>query len=257
MVIDLTATGITHTRTRFHLEKCGTKMLSCRESPEVLERMFPREELRARVERSTALIRRARRMQVFSEAGTELDLELREDTPVWEQYGYTDTPGRWDNFPGGFVACWPVEGSPSGRIVLDTGDAVLPLGRYVDGRVEFTVRSGYVVDIGGKSLDAVLLRRYFESCGDREGYSVSSHYGWGLDETASWEMLAVSNPQDVRGADLRAFEGNFMWSTGPNVDLSRETAVHVDFPMRNCTITLDGAPIVDKGRLVPEELRSH
>ena len=43
-----------------------------------------------------------------------------------------------------------------------------------------------------------------------------------------------------------------MFSTGPNTDMggTRETPVHLDIPMRYCSLELDGEPVVDAGRLL-------
>jgi len=51
---------------------------------------------------------------------------------------------------------------------------------------------------------------------------------------------------------LRAFAGNFLWSTGANEVAGRFCRGHFDLPMRNCTVTLDGDPVVVDGVLVDE-----
>jgi 2,5-dihydroxypyridine 5,6-dioxygenase len=48
---------------------------------------------------------------------------------------------------------------------------------------------------------------------------------------------------------LRAFAGNFLYSTGANETARRFTLGHFDLPIRNCTISLDGRTIVDAGKL--------
>jgi 2,5-dihydroxypyridine 5,6-dioxygenase len=52
--------------------------------------------------------------------------------------------------------------------------------------------------------------------------------------------------------DARAFEGNFLFSLGPNNEAGgkRTTACHIDIPLRNCTVMLDGEVVVDKGKVV-------
>ena len=49
--------------------------------------------------------------------------------------------------------------------------------------------------------------------------------------------------------DARAFEGNFLFSLGPNNEAggSRTTACHIDIPLRNCTVRLDGEDVVTRG----------
>ena len=52
--------------------------------------------------------------------------------------------------------------------------------------------------------------------------------------------------------DARAFEGNFLFSLGPNTEVggSRVTACHIDIPMRHCTVSLDGTDVVRDGTVV-------
>jgi 2,5-dihydroxypyridine 5,6-dioxygenase len=54
-----------------------------------------------------------------------------------------------------------------------------------------------------------------------------------------------------------AFYGNVLFSLGPNTEVggTNDTACHLDMPMRNCSLFLDGKPIVEKGRIVPGEMR--
>jgi 2,5-dihydroxypyridine 5,6-dioxygenase len=53
----------------------------------------------------------------------------------------------------------------------------------------------------------------------------------------------------VNGTELRAFAGSFLFSTGANEHAGRFTRGHFDFPMRNCTVALDGTVVVDRGRV--------
>jgi len=61
----------------------------------------------------------------------------------------------------------------------------------------------------------------------------------------------------IEGQDGRAFYGNFLFSTGPNIHGGgkRSTPCHFDIPMRNCSVFLDGEPIVSKGDVVPDDQR--
>lgn len=56
--------------------------------------------------------------------------------------------------------------------------------------------------------------------------------------------------RDFNGTGLRAFAGNFLFSTGANEFAGRFTKGHFDLPLRGCTITLDETPVVIEGRLV-------
>jgi 2,5-dihydroxypyridine 5,6-dioxygenase len=128
--------------------------------------------------------------------------------------------------------------------------------------VHLTIRDGRVERIEG-GLDAVLIREYLERFGDERGYAIS-HIGWGMHPGARWDALATgdwdADASGTRGIgmDSRSFLGSVMFSTGPNVEFggSNDTACHLDIPMQGASLHLDDEPIIDRGRLLPEELRS-
>ena len=223
----------------------GTKILLAVEPPEVLCRLVPQAGDRERVQRASKLIEAAKEMHITSAAGTDLRAKLGEFPAICE-YGFVDQPGRWDHWPSGFVLTWPNEGQSNGVIVLDRGDILLPMKEYVTEPIRCTVREGYVRDIDG-GLQAELLKEYMAAFEDPEAYAVS-HLGWGLQPRAHWSMLAHYNKETHIGMDARAFEGNFLWSMGPNNEAGgqRTTACHIDMPLRKHTGRLDGeATVVD------------
>lgn len=231
--------------------KTGTKILLAVEPPEILARMVPTLEDRERVRAAAARIERSREMRVTSEAGTLLVCPLGE-FPVITEYGFVDEPGRWDHWPSGFVLTFPDEGKASGRIVIDRGDVLLPQKKYVSDRIELTVENGYATHIAG-GLDADLLKDYMASFDDPEGYAIS-HIGWGLQPRAKWSTLGLYDREATIGMDARAFEGNFLFSLGPNNEAGgkRTTACHIDIPLRHCDVLLDGMAVVRNGKVVAE-----
>ena len=52
------------------------------------------------------------------------------------------------------------------------------------------------------------------------------------------------------GTELRAFAGNFLYSTGANEVAGRHTPGHFDVPLRGCTVALDGVPADDAALVV-------
>jgi 2,5-dihydroxypyridine 5,6-dioxygenase len=253
LVVDVTAEGLVHTKARAVTLNSGARMLMVWEKPEILERMFPRESLRKRVEKSMEMMKQTDTMRVTSPSGTDISLRLGNNTPIIGQYGYTDQPGRWDHFAGGFAAFYPLEETVNGRIVLDTGDILLPLNRYVSSPIHITIQKGFITDLKGEGLDTLLFKKYFEAWKDKEVYA-TSHFGWGLDENALWEALSFYG-NETYGMDARAFAGNFMWSTGPNAHVKRYTKCHYDIPMRNCTIALDGKEIIRNGIIIDPAIK--
>ncbi len=227
----------------------GTKILLAVEPPEVLARLVPTEADRARVKAAAARIGAAREMSVVSQAGTDLRCPLGE-FPAISEYGFVDEPGRWDHWPSGFVLTWPNEGGANGKIVIDVGDILLPQKLYVRSAIELTVENGYATRIDG-GVDAELLREYVASFQDPEAYAIS-HIGWGLQPRAHWTTLGLYDREATIGMDARAYEGNFLFSLGPNNEAGgkRTTTCHIDIPLRACTVRLDGEDVVRQGKVL-------
>lgn len=233
--------------------KSGTRMLLVVEPPEMLARMLPSEEDKARVLAAQKIFEQAKTFKVTSKSGTDFIADLGE-YPVVTEYGYSDEPGRWDHWPSGFLFSWPNEGSAQGRLVLDIGDILLPFKEYVrDEPVTLEIKDGYITKITG-GFEAQYLRDYMAYFNDSDVYAIS-HIGWGLQPRAHWTAQGLHDKNDAIGMDARAFYGNFLFSTGPNTEVGgpRNTPCHLDIPMRNCSVYLDDKPVVIDGEVVAPE----
>jgi 2,5-dihydroxypyridine 5,6-dioxygenase len=73
--------------------------------------------------------------------------------------------------------------------------------------------------------------------------------GYGLNADARWDSMALYDKRDFNGTELRAFAGNFLYSTGANEVAGRHTRGHFDLPLRGCTVTLDDVAVVQGGQL--------
>lgn len=227
----------------------GTKILLAVEPPEVLVRTVPTEADRRRVLAASEKLRRARQMHVVSDAGTDVTFDLG-DFPTICEYGFVDEPGRWDHWPSGFLFTFANEGGSNGTIVVDTGDIVLPQKSYAAAPITLTIEKGYATRIEG-GIDAQLLSEYMATFKDPEAYAMS-HIGWGLQPRCHWSTLSLYDKEQTIAMDARAFEGNFLFSLGPNNEAggSRTTACHIDIPLRHCTVSLDGEVVVRKGQVL-------
>jgi 2,5-dihydroxypyridine 5,6-dioxygenase len=250
-VVDLVSETIIHVSLRDRLRQAGARVLTVNEPPDVLERMFPTAEIRELVEAVSGRFAGAKELRVTSTAGTDLMYELDSRTP-FIQYGYADVPGKWDHWPSALATVYPIDGATTGTVVLETGDIVLPLKRYVEHPAQFTVEGGYVREISG-ALDAELVRGFLESWGEPAALAVS-HIGLGLHPRAQWTAMSVHDKRESIGMDGRCFQGAFIFSTGPNRHTGRLVEAHLDFPMRGCSVALDGEPLIENGRLVGEPL---
>ena len=111
----------------------------------------------------------------------------------------------------------------------------------------------YIVESDGEGLDYRLMHDYMSRWND-ENASGISHVGFGLNEKARWNALAMYERDELEGSEARAFSGNFLPSTGPNPVAGRKTLCHFDLPMRNCTVLVDGSEVIRDGKLVSAEL---
>lgn len=249
VVIDCTVEGILHSPELASILSGGTRvMMISNEHPEVLERLMPDPTLRTKVRRAVELLDKAKEMRVTSRHGTDLNVNLV-GAPARGAAGFVDEPGKLGYWPAGLCVAFPIPGSVNGRLVLAPGDANLTFKRYIESPMTLVVEDDYVKAVEGNGLDAEMTRSYYAAWNEPAGYAVS-HVGWGLNPRARWDAMVMYDKRDINGTELRAFEGNFLFSTGSNENANRFTACHFDFPMRECTVKLDGETIVDAGRLV-------
>jgi 2,5-dihydroxypyridine 5,6-dioxygenase len=237
----------------------GVRVLMIIDAPDDLEMLMSPKGLKEAMLYAQRKYEKTREVRVVSDAGTDLTYRCGE-YPVMTQWGYADEPGRFDHWGGGHIHTFPNEGSANGTVVFQPGDIViLPYCRYVQDEVRLEVRDGFITKIDG-GLDAKLMRDWLSDNAtgpdDRDPFAVS-HLGWGMNPQARWYGLGLygENPERHRAA-ARTFPGNFLFSTGPNSQGGgkRTTRGHYDVPMRDCTVMLDNEIVIDKGRLVDENM---
>ena len=248
LVIDCTVEGLLHAEELPSILKAGTRVIMIsNEHPEALERLAPSEALENKCKTGIRMLRDAGKMTVSSSAGTELSVDLS-GAVAGGGWGFSKRPGTITHWPGGICLCFPASGSVNGRLVMAPGDVNLTFKRYLQSTITLHIDNDYVTDIEGDGLDAELMRSYFEAWGDKEAYSVS-HVGWGMNPAARWDAMTMYDKRDFNGTELRAFAGNFLYSTGANEVAKRHTLGHFDLPMRNCTVSLDDETVVREGVL--------
>jgi 2,5-dihydroxypyridine 5,6-dioxygenase len=248
LVVDVTVEGIQHAVELPRILAGGARVLVVsNEHPEILERCLPRPEDEQAARDAMRRLRAARQMHVTSAAGTDLRVQVA-GARVGGVWGFTTKPGSLTHWPGGLVLAFPAAGSVNGTLVLDRGDVNLTFKRYLQDAVRLHIEDDHVVEIEGDSPDAQMTRGYLEAWGDRAAYA-TSHVGWGLNRRARWDAMNFYDKADFNGTELRAFAGNFLYSTGANEVAGRHTLGHFDLPLRRCTVKLDGEPVVIEGNL--------
>jgi 2,5-dihydroxypyridine 5,6-dioxygenase len=254
MVIDLSSGGLLHSQQQRAILESGTRMLMIHDPVECLQRLFPSEEDKVRVNRGIERLRRAKRIRLESDNGTDVWFD-KTDRPVFGQYGFAEEPGRWDHWPSAFQYTIPLEGVGEGTIVADAGDVWYPPKRYLSAPVTMRFENGAVVSIEG-GLDAALIREYINSWRDPQGYEIS-HIGWGSHPRALWNAILFQDPLDIIGQDGRTAYGNTLFALGENATFGGKntTGCHQDFALKGHRFYLDDELIADAGKIIPRELQ--
>ena len=247
-IADCTVEGLLHAPELGQILEAGARVLMVsNEHPENVERWPHDPGLADRVARAVVFMEDTTNMRVTSAAGTELNVSLA-GAMIAGSYGWCTEPGSIAHWPGGLVLAFPAAGTVNGTLVLAPGDVNLTFKQYLRDAVTLTIENDHITSIGGSGVDAELFRSYLAAFDEPEAYAVS-HVGWGMNEAARWDAMALWDKADHNGTELRAFAGNFLYSTGANEVAGRFCRGHFDLPMRNCTIALDGEAVVTNGAL--------
>lgn len=257
MVFDFTLEGFIHVPERTEIRDAGTRILRVGARPPfVLRRLMPWEAAEAkavkeRVQAAAERLAATDEMRITSEYGTDVTMEVESDT-AFDSYGFVDEPGKWDVWGQNMVSNYPT--NVNGTVVIAPGDYnVVPFHDYYDAAVECVVEDGFITEINGESGDAELMRGHMESYNDRDVFA-TSHFGWGLNPNGEFYNMAIHDrkPDEtgVSASEGRVWEGNMLWSTGPNTHQERYTDCHYDIAQKGCTVQLDGETVVEDGQLV-------
>jgi 2,5-dihydroxypyridine 5,6-dioxygenase len=242
------------------LRAAGTRVLAILDGPAELERLLSPPGLKPAVLEAAKRWQAARNVTLLNKAGTRLEWK-RGEFDVKSQYGFAESRGRMDHWGAGHITNYPDEGSANGVVVIQPGDLwILPFARVVESEIRLEVRDGFIRKVEG-GADAREFKHWLDrnkrSEDDLDPYAVS-HLGFGLHPNVQRDYIFHTGPVPERlQAAARAFAGNFLFSTGPNTDMGgkRDTKGHIDMPMCDCTVLLDGEPILVDGRFADPALR--
>lgn len=246
-------------RWSMELREAGVRIQTILEGPTELEMLLSPPGLKPAVLQAEELWGSAREITLLNKGGTELTW-TRGEFRTKAQYGFADRPGRMDMWGAGHITNCPDEGSANGTVVIQPGDMwILPFARVIESEIRLEVRDGFIRKVDG-SADAREFSHWLDrnrrSENDLDPYAIS-HLGFGLHPNAHRDYIYHVNAQLNRlTAAARVYAGNFLFSTGPNTEHggTRATKGHIDIPMSDCTVLLDGKPILEDGKFTDERL---
>jgi len=235
----------------------GTRVLRAGQPWDVMKRLFPTPELKRRVLAGGEVMEKGKTLRITSEAGTDLTI-YKGSRYTFRIWGGSDVPGRWDIWPSGMVNCAPEEDKAEGTLVVDKGDVLLSMAHYVEDPITMSVRDGLIVEISGKGKDADLLKGWLAKSGHPDAYRIA-HVGWGCNERAQWDRLAMHPRFGFATQDNEAFYGNMQIAFGSNYGIYREGRTkcpsHIDFPCLRNSFWVDDVQVMDRGTFVLGDLQ--
>jgi 2,5-dihydroxypyridine 5,6-dioxygenase len=231
----------------------GARVLMVQEPFDVLKRMMPDAEVRRRGLAGARLLDGAKELRFVSPGGS--DFVVRKDGRKGSyQCGVADEPGSWDHWPSGMVYCAPLEDSAEGVYVIEPGDVLLGFWRHAQSKVTLRLEKGRITKVEGGS-DAHLLQQAMERAGDDGAFRLS-HAGWGTERRADWAHVGMDS-ESLYGTALVAIGRNVFDAPARHCGLggANDSVLHFDICCRNVDVFLDGEPVIQEERFVPEELR--
>jgi 2,5-dihydroxypyridine 5,6-dioxygenase len=245
-IVDLVAETVALIPFREELQGEGKRILTIIEPPELLERMFPTQELRTSVREMMERFTAADELRMTNKLGSDIVFDIS-GVPGLGQYGFADVPGKWDHWPSGLLNVWPNDKTASGTVVLSPGDIIYPFKEYVTSPVTIEVEGGFITSIEG-GVEAITLNRYLESWDDPEVYA-TAHASIGMHPKAQASSVPFYDKSEAAGLDGRSALGAFLFTTGANRHVGRMVHTHFDIPMFGCSAFLDGEPVLIDGKL--------
>ncbi len=255
LVVDMSTVGWLYTNVHNQILGSGTRTLMVNNPPEVLRRLLPCKEVRARTRAGAAFLEQGTKLHLTSKSGTDLTLSKKGRKGIF-QYGASDIPGRWDHWPSGQVACAPVEDSAEGVLMLDVGTIVLRIEQYVPEPIRCEFKKGKLVSMTGGGIVGYLIKEYMGTWKDEKAF-IPAHVGWGCEHRAIWIEQALPGPGG--GMDAESYYGNILFGMGANYFIglggANVTQAHIDFCIRDCDLSVDGVQVLKDGAIVPEALK--
>jgi leucyl aminopeptidase (aminopeptidase T) len=193
-------------------------------------------QIREVAERLAQRLRGARSVRVISPAGTDITASIEGREPKGWLTGICRNRGEVSAYPGGEVSLPPVEGTATGKVVVER--VMTDVGRIAT-PITLVVERGEVVGIeGGPEADA--LRSHIE--GVKNATNIGE-IGIGLNPAARLNDDITESKKRLGTAHVAM--GDSAGEYGGNVI----SDVHLDGMVLDAQIEVDGEVVVDRGQV--------
>jgi len=192
--------------------------------------------IEARTKKIAAIVSKAAEARVTTDLGTDITMSLK-GRPCHEDHGMVRKPGEFTNLPAGEAYLAPVEGTASGRIVVDGSCAGVGI---VKKPITLEVTGGYAVEItGGREADA--LNKIIAKFG-KDARNIAE-LGIGTNDKAILTGLVLEDEKVM---------GTVHIAIGDNASMGGRVSVpsHLDLVIKSPTLYLDGKVLIENGKLL-------
>lgn len=201
-----------------------------------IEADFP--EIENTVRELSEILTEGEEANLITSKGTNLELNIsnREGNP---ETGLSHQPGSFSSPPNIEANIGPIEGTSSGKLVVDASIPHPRLGA-LEGQIEIEVQGGQITNIkGGKEANTLL--NILEGVNSKKAYNIAE-LGIGLNPCSA----ITGNMLEDEGAYGTAHIG-----VGDNIAYGGhvDCEIHIDLIMHDPTINIDGDTILKEGRL--------
>jgi leucyl aminopeptidase (aminopeptidase T) len=240
----------------------GVKKIRAFWSPTVTIDMFTRTvpidypALQKTTAKVTELMKNAGEIMVKTALGTDITFGIEGRKPMTDD-GDFKTPGKGGNLPCGEVFISPALGTANGTIVFD-GSITLERTLIIKEPVKVTVKKGFVTEIAG-GKEARKLEAYIRKA-EQKPLKMSKEGELAKDKAKEYAKNARNigefgiglNPKaEIVGNVLEDEKvlGTVHLAIGSNYDQDALALIHSDGIVKNPTVTVDGKPLMKKGKL--------
>jgi leucyl aminopeptidase (aminopeptidase T) len=239
VVVAPTSKSVSHTDARHEATSKGVRIATM---PDVTEKLLIRtmsadySEIKTRSEKVAELLTKGSEVRVTSEAGTDVTFVIEGREGIADT-GDLSEPGAFGNLPAGEGFIAPVEGKTQGRIAFD--GSIWPVGLLTEPLVA-DIEAGYAVALEGPAAET--FKAAIEPYG-REAFAVAE-LGIGTNDAATLDGNVLEDEKIL---------GTIHVALGDNHSFGGTIRVpsHQDGVVRNPVVTIDGAVILEGGRLLP------